>query len=280
MKIKLMADSACDLPPQLTADNDIHIIPIVIIRGNEILRDNVDITGDDIFSYYENEHRLCTTSALSEYDYIAEFEKFASDCDHIIYICLGSAISSMYSNAVKAASHFSNVHVVDSQNLTTGMGLMVLRAADYIRMGLKVGEILSLLKELAPKIRTSFIVNDLDYLVAGGRCSSAAAMGANILKIKPSVVLSDGVMRVGKKYKGSLEKCVLSYADEILRDTSQMLPDKIFITYSTVPEELVQQVRQKIEDTGHFKNILISCTGSTVCCHCGPGTLGIIYMAR
>ncbi|MBO4360700.1 MAG: DegV family protein [Eubacteriaceae bacterium] len=280
MKIKLLADSACDLPADLAAENDIHVIPIVIIKGNEIFRDDVDITRDDIFSYYEEEHRLCTTSALSEYDYIAEFEKFASDYDHVIYICLGSAISSMYSNAVKAASHFSNVHVVDSQNLTTGAGLLALRAADYIRMGLKPGEILSLLRGLVPKIRTSFIINDLDYLVTGGRCSSAAAMGANLLKLKPSIVLSDGVMKVGKKYKGSLEKCVAGYADDVLRDTSSMLPDKIFITYSSVSEELVQQVRRKIEDTGHFKNILMSHTGSTVCCHCGPGTLGIIYVSK
>ena len=280
MRIKLMADSACDLPRQLAEENDIHIIPIVIIKGNEIFRDDVDINRDDIFSYYEQEHRLCTTSALSEYDYIAEFEKFASDYDHIIYICLGSGFSSMCLNAQRAAEHFPNVHVVDSRNLTTGSGLIVLRAADYIRMGLKVGEILSLLRSLVPKIRTSFVVNSLDYLAAGGRCSSAAAMGANILKIKPSIVLSDGVMRVGKKYKGSLERCVLSYADDVLKDTSVMLPDKIFITYSVIPEELVEQVREKIEATGRFKEILLSHTGSTVCCHCGPGTLGIIYVSK
>ena len=280
MKIKLMADSACDLPVHLVAENDIHIIPIVIIKGNEIFRDDVDITRDDIFSYYENEHRLCTTSALSEYDYIAEFEKFARDYDHIIYICLGSGFSSMYLNASRAAKHFSNVHVVDSQNLTTGSGLIVLRAADYIRMGLKVGEIMSLLNALVPKIRTSFVVNSLDYLAAGGRCSSTAALGANLLKIKPSIVLSDGLMRVGKKYKGNLERCVLSYADDVLRDTSEMLADKIFITRSVVPDELVEQVRAKIEATGYFKEILLSYTGSTVCCHCGPGTLGIIYVSK
>lgn len=280
MAIKLIADSACDLSRDLIEENDIHIIPIIIIKGSEIFRDDVDIFRSDIFDYYRNEGKLCSTSALSEYDYVKEFEKFASDYSSVIYICLGGKFSSMYANARKAASHFKNVYVVDSANLTTGYGLVLLKAADYIKMGLETGEILSLLETVKPNIVTSFIVDDVTYLAKGGRCSTVAALGANVLKLKPCVSVIDGELKVIKKYKGSLEKCAADYVRDRLSDLSDIADHRIFLSYSEVDEAVIGEARKAIEETGHFKKICETHTGSTVCCHCGPGTLGIIYMKK
>lgn len=280
MAIKLIADSACDLSRELIEATGIHIIPIIIIKGSEIFRDDVDIFRKDIFDYYRNENKLCSTSALSEYDYVKEFEQFASDYTSVIYICLGSRFSSMYTNAVKAASHFKNVYVVDSANLTTGYGMLVMRTADYIKMGLGLGEILPLIESVKPRIMTSFIVDDVTYLAKGGRCSSAAALGANVLKLKPCISVIDGEMKVTKKYKGSLEKCVTDYIGDKLKDIEAIADHRIFLSYSEVDEEVLEAARNKIRSYGYFQKVNETHTGGTVCCHCGPGTLGIIYLNK
>lgn len=280
MTIKLIADSSCDLSRDLIEDNGIHIIPIIIIKGNGIFRDDVDIFRSDIFDYYKNEGKLCTTSALSEYDYVKEFEQFASEYTSVIYICLGSRFSSMYANAQRAAAHFDNVYVIDSANLTTGYGMLVLRAADYIKMGLEPDEILSLIETVKPRVCTSFIVDDVTYLAKGGRCTAAAALGANVLRLKPCVSVIDGEMKVTKKYKGSLEKCVADYVKDRLSGLEDIADHRIFLSYSEMDEEILEAARSAVSSLGYFKRINETHTGGTVCCHCGPGTFGMIYLKK
>ena len=199
MRIKITSDSTCDLPQVLVESNEISIFPLVVVKNNESFQDGIDIFPADIFAHVAAGGSLCSTSAGSVGGYEDFFAPLAKEFDAVIHISLGSGFSSSYQNACVAASEFENVYCVDSMNLTTGQGFLVLKAKEMANVGMEPQQILEQLNALTPKVEASFLVDKLDYLAKGGRCSAVAALGANLLNLKPCIEVKDGKMVVVKK---------------------------------------------------------------------------------
>ena len=199
MSWKITSDSTCDLAPEQLTKYAISLIPLHVAIGEGNFLDGVDATPDDIYAHVDAGGQLPVTAAINPAEYAAFFSRFAGDCDFLIHVCISAEFSSCYQNACTAAADFDNVYVVDSRNLSTGHGHMVLAAAELAEAGLPAADIVEKLKELAPKIDASFILSRLDYLRKGGRCSAVAALGANVLKLRPSILVRDGKMTVSRK---------------------------------------------------------------------------------
>ena len=280
MKIIISADSTCDLGAELTQRYDIRIVPLYVTKGDKTFRDGVDVQPNDLYAHVANGGDLCSTSAASIGDYMEHFTALRKEADAVIHISLSSLMSSTYQNACLAAQEVEGVHVVDSRNLSTGHGHLVLMAADAVNAGGGAAEIAEQLREDAEKIRASFVLEQLAYMRKGGRCSSIAVLGANLLNLKPSIRVTDGAMAVAKKYRGSMEKCICQYIGDELADLEAIRPNRVFITHSGVTDSVLQAAKQEVEKRHYFKEILITHAGCTVCSHCGPGTLGVLYVMK
>jgi DegV family protein with EDD domain len=278
--VKITSDSTCDLSPALLDKYDISIVPLYIIKDGKAYRDGVDITPEDIFRYVEATGDFCTTAAVNVHDYTAFFRRYASQYETVIHVCLGSDFSLCYANAVEAAKSFKNVIVVDSMNLSSGQGHIVLEAARLSRAGIDADSIVGRLKELAGKVETSFLIDRLDYIFKGGRCSLATALGANILHLRTCVEVISGKMLVTKKYKGSFERSVDAYVRDKLVWRHDLRLDTIFITHPAAPEGAVRAARAAIAQSADFREIVETKAGCTVSCHCGPKTLGVLFVRR
>lgn len=280
MKIKILSDSTCDLPKALLEQYDITLAPLTVVKGNDQLKDGVTITPADIFAHVAAGGDLCSTAAVSIGEYADLFETYSNDYDGIIHINLGSGFSACHQNARLAAEDFPNVRCVDSNNLSSGQGLVVLEACRLAREMDDLDAIADALQRYTEKVESSFLVEKLDYLVKGGRCSSAAALGANLLNLKPCIEVKDGKMAVGKKYRGNYGKCLASYVKERLADREDIDWDTLFLTYTAVSEEALTGVTEAINTYGKFTNVYNAVAGSTISCHCGPGTLGILFVRK
>ena len=280
MNIKIISDSTCDLPKDLLAEKDITLFPLVVVKDNVSYKDGVDIFPADIFAHVAAGGALCSTSAGSVGDYQDIFAIYAKDYDAVIHVSLGSGFSSSYQNACVAASEFDNVYCVDSMNLSTGQGFIVLKAKALAESGMDAKAIVDELNAMVPKVEASFLVDKLDYLVKGGRCSSAAALGANLLNLKPCIEVKDGKMTVGKKYRGNYAKCLANYVKERLEGREDIDWDTLFVTKTVVSDDNYAAVMEAIGTYGHFEQIHETTAGCTVSCHCGPGTLGIIFARK
>jgi DegV family protein with EDD domain len=278
MNIKITADSTCDLPAKLLQQHNITLANLIVTKNDEEFYDNVTITPADIFAHVAAGGDLCKTAALGVGVYEDFFAQYAKEYDAVIHISLGSGFSSSYQNACLAADEYDNVRVIDSQNLTTGQGFVVLKACELAQTGKDLDQIVNELNEFVNRIEVSFVVENLTYLVKGGRCSSAAALGANLLNLKPCIELKDGKMSVGKKYRGSYDKCLANYVKDRLADREDIDWEKVFITYTPVADSALNQVRSAVAELGHFANTWEAHAGCTISCHCGPGTLGIIFI--
>jgi DegV family protein with EDD domain len=278
MNIKITADSTCYLPAKLLQQHNITLANLIVTKNDEEFYDNVTITPADIFAHVAAGGDLCKTAALGVGVYEDFFAQYAKEYDAVIHISLGSGFSSSYQNACLAADEFENVRVIDSQNLTTGQGFVVLKACELAQTGKDLDQIVNELNEFVNRIEVSFVVENLTYLVKGGRCSSAAALGANLLNLKPCIELKDGKMSVGKKYRGSYDKCLANYVKDRLADREDIDWEKVFITYTPVSDSALNQVRSAVAELGHFANTWEAQAGCTISCHCGPGTLGIIFI--
>ena len=280
MKIKIISDSTCDLSADLIAKNDIAIVPLIVMKNDEEFQDCVTITPADIFAHVAAGGSLCSTAARSVGVYMEEFEKYASDYDGIIHINIGSGFSSSYQNACLAAEEFDNVRVIDSQNLATGQGLVVMKACELAKTATDLDTLKADLDAFATRVEASFVVDKLDYLVKGGRCSSAAALGANLLNLKPCIEVRDGKMSVVKKYRGNYAKCLASYVKDRLADREDLDNEMLFITQTVVSDEAYAAVKDAVNTYGNFKNVYETTAGCTVSCHCGPGTLGVLFVRK
>ena len=278
MSIKITADSTCDLAKELLDEYNINIIPLSINMGGKSYYDGVEIFPEDIFRHVAAGGEICTTSAINITDYEIFFEKMLEGYDALIHITISSGFSCCFQNAISAAEKFDNVYVIDSENLSTGHGLAVLKAAELARTGADPKDICDEVNLMVPKIEASFIINSLDYMRKGGRCSSVAALGANLLKLKPCIEVVDGKMQVGKKYRGSFSKCLAEYVKDRLSGRDNLVPDRLFITHTETPDEIVQDVFASVETHGNFKKVTETIAGSTITCHCGPNTLGILFV--
>ena len=279
-RIKILSDSTCDLTPALLQKYDITLTPLTVVKDGKSFRDGVDITPADIFAHVDGGGALCSTSAVSEYEYATFFSRYAPDCDAVVQITIGSGFSACYQNACLAAQGFDNVFVVDSENLSSGQGLLVMEAVRLAEAGQSGEDIARALRELAPKVEASFLVERLDYLYKGGRCSAVAALGANLLGLKPCIEVSGGKMGVCKKYRGSFESAVRQYVRERLEGREDIRPALAFVTHPAAPESVVRAALDTAAQYGSFDRVLETHAGCTVSCHCGPHTLGILFVRK
>ena len=280
MKIKIISDSTCDLGSKLIAENDIAITPLTVVKNDEQFKDGVTITPAEIFAHVAAGGNLCTTSANSIGEYQEQFEKFSPDYDGIIMISLGSGFSTCYQSACLAAEDFPNVRVVDSQNLSTGQGLVVLKACELAKTATDLDKLADEIRAFTEKVEASFVVDKLDYLVKGGRCSSAAALGANLLNLKPCIEVKGGKMTVGKKYRGKYDKCLTNYVKERLEGRDDIDNDILFLTQTVVSDEIYRAVKEAVAQYGQFEHIYDAVAGCTISCQCGPGTLGLLCVRK
>ena len=281
MRIKITSDSTCDLSPAILSQHDIAVMPLTVIKDGKEFKDNVTITPAEIFAHVAGGGALCSTTAVSIGEYQDFFAPFAAEYDGVVHINLSAEFSSTHQNACLAASEFDNVVAVDSRNLSTGQGLVVLKACQLAKTAQSLQQLKEELDAFTGKVEASFVVDKLEYLVKGGRCSSAAALGANLLNLKPCIDVKDGKMGVSKKYRGKYEKCLLSYVQERLEgreDLDTSMP--IFITETQVSDECHQAVRAAVETYGSFDTVYETTAGCTISCHCGPGTLGILFVRK
>ena len=280
MKIKIISDSTCDLSAQLIQENHITITPLTVVKNDEQFKDGVTITPAEIFAHVAAGGALCSTSANSIGEYADVFEKYSNDYDGIVVVTLGSGFSTCYQSACLAAEDFPKVRVVDSKNLTTGQGLVVLKACELAKTATDLDMLADELRAFTEKVEASFIVDKLDYLVKGGRCSSAAALGANLLNLKPCIEVKDGKMSVGKKYRGKYDKCLVNYAKERLEGRDDIDTNTLFLTRTVISDEAYEAVKGAVAEYGKFENIYETVAGCTISCHCGPGTLGIVFVRK
>ena len=280
MKIKIISDSTCDLSHELIQNNGIAIVPLIVMKNDEEYLDGITVTPDEIFAHVASGGSLCSTAARSVGTYMDEFSKYSNEYDGIIHISIGSGFSSSYQNACLAAEEFDNVRVIDSQNLSTGQGLVVLKACELAQSAEDLDTLAQSLREFTEKVEASFVVDKLDYLVKGGRCSSAAALGANLLSLKPCIEVKNGKMTVGKKYRGNYAKCLSSYVKERLEGREDVDSGILFVTQTVVSEEAYSSVMNTVHTFGAFDNIYETKAGCTISCHCGPGTLGILFVRK
>lgn len=280
MRVKIISDSTCDLSPELLERYDIAITPLCVIKDGKEFHDGVDITPADIFAHVDGGRDLCSTAAVSQFEYTEMFTRYAKDCDAVVQINIGSNFSCCYQNACLAAQDFDNVYVVDSGNLSSGQGLLVVAAAKLAEQGLSGAEIAERMRALVPKVEASFLIERLDYMRKGGRCSAVAALGANLLNLKPCIEVREGKMGVCKKYRGSFEKCIRQYVKDRLDGRADIAPDLAFITHPACQKNVVDAAKEEAAQYGSFETVEETHAGCTVSCHCGPNTLGILFVRK
>lgn len=284
-KIILSADSTCDLGDELKARCGVHFYPFHIILEDKDYQDNVDITVKEIFAAYYDRKVLPQTAAINVGEYIDYFQNWAQAGYDVVHLNLGGAISSAHKNCVLAARELADsgapgrVYPIDSYSLSTGIALQVLDAWEMIQKGVPAAEIAKALEDNRGNVHASFILDTLDFMRAGGRCSTVAAVGANLLGLKPCIEVdnADGSMHVGKKYRGTLKKVLVQYVKDKLAQYPNLKTDHIFITYSSIDPELEQLVRETVQSAAPFREIHATHASCTIACHCGPNTLGILF---
>lgn len=280
MRIKILSDSTCDLSADILANHDITLIPLTVIKDDVSYLDNVTITPAEIFAHVDAGGSLCSTTAVSIGEYQDFFAPFAAEYDGVVHINLGSGFSSSHQNACLAAAEFDNVIAIDSQNLSTGQGLVVLEACRMAKTAGSLSQLKEDLEAFTSRVEASFLVDKLNYLVKGGRCSSVAALGANLLNLKPCIEVRNGKMSVVKKYRGNYAKCLASYVKDRLADRQDLTRDTLFVTQTKVSDDCYQAVMEAVNAHGHFSTVYETTAGCTISCHCGPGTLGVLFVRK
>lgn len=277
MRIRISTDSTADLSAELIEKYNIAVSPLTVEMGGRDYLDGVDITPEDIYAFVGGGKGVCRTAAINVSTYEAHFAKLLETADAVIHFDISSEMSSCYQNACAAAEKCGRVYVVDSRNLSTGIGLLVLEAAERAAKGEDPALLAEDLRRRTAKVEASFVIDTLFYLQKGGRCSSLVALGANLLKLKPCIEVRNGQMGVGKKYRGKHSACVEQYVRERVTGRTDIDRRRIFITHSGCSAELVAAVRTILEECG-FEEILETRAGCTVSTHCGPNTLGVLFL--
>lgn len=280
MNIKVTADSTCDLTAELVKKYDVSIIPLTVNCAGGSYLDGTEITPDELYAKIKASGKLGSTAAVNVQQYLDVFGRELKDHDAVIHFTISSAMSACYQNAMIAAEELGNVYVVDSRSLSTGIAHLVLDACDMAAAGMDAEAIHASLTKKQEKLDVSFVVDTLDYLRRGGRCTAIAAMGANILRLHPCIFVKDGEMGVGKKYRGKLIDCIAAYVKDRLADMSAVDTGRIFITDSGVDQDIRAAAENAVRQMGDFDEIIHTRAGCTVSCHCGPGTLGILFYRK
>ena len=279
MKVKITADSTCDLGKELCDRYHITLAPLSVMIDGKSYRDGVDVTPEVIFRAVD-EKKTVKTAAVNQYEYEELFTGLLKEYDEIVHFTISAEMSSCYADACAAAEKTGHVYVVDSRNLSTGIGLLVLEAAELAAMGKDAKEIAERCRERTDKVCATFTVQDIGYLYRGGRCSGLEAVGAKMLHIRPSIEVKSGKMAPGKKYRGSYEHYIKHYIKDVLKENEDADYKRIFITHSPCEEGLVDYAAEMVKEYGHFREILETTAGCTISVHCGPNTLGILFMRK
>lgn len=279
-KVIITADSTCDLPLEIAQKNDVTIVPLYINLEGKSLADGKDIAPEDIYAFVEKTGDLPTTSANPIGNYEELFKSLTEQGYDVVHLNISSNFSCTHQNATLAAEDLDNVFVVDSRNLSTGSGLLVLEAAEMVKEGKSAKEIAEKLRELALKVDASFVIDDLTYLHKGGRCSAVAKFGANLLKLKPCIQVKDGAMGVSKKYRGDYKVCVEQYIKDKLADVDSIDTKRVFVTHTKCDDEIVRLAVDTVNSLVKFDEVIENTAGCTVTTHCGPNTLGVLFFRK
>ena len=282
-EVIITADSTCDLPSQIIEQNNIIVTPLTVILGDESYKDGVDVFTKDIYNYVEKTGVLPKTSAVTPAQYYEIFEKASDEGKAVVHIGLSSAISSSYQNACIAASEFDDVYCIDSKSLCTAMGLLVLKACDFRAKGFDAKKIANRVNSLVPKVSTTFVLDSLEYLHKGGRCSGVAKFSANVLGIKPSIAVdpSTGTLDVAKKYRGKMDVVYKQYINDCLKDINKIDTSRIVIANSGgISPEIISFAKGVIEGKAKFDEIIFADAKCTISSHCGPKTLAVFYIKK
>lgn len=276
----ISGDSTCDLSPELIERYGVKLLPLTVNLGGAQYFDGVDIDPEMIYRHYEQTGELPKTSSPNIALLEDFFAKNTADGSEIVFFTISAEMSSTYNNARLAAARFENVHVVDTKNLSTGGGLLVVTAGEMAKKGMSAAEIADACRALTEKVDASFVVDDLEFLHKGGRCSAVAAFGANLLRLKPCIVVRNGKMGVAKKYRGKFLSVLQTYIADRIGDGSNVDPERVFITHAGCDEEIYQQCVEQVKAMSIFKEVLVTRAGCTISSHCGRNTLGVLFIRK
>lgn len=280
MSIKITTDSTADLTPAQIERYGIEVLPLHIQIMNKSMLDGVEISPADIFRHVDGGSDLPKTSAVTIAEFQEAFQRLSPRHEAIINVDIGSPMSSCYQNAKVAALDFDNVFVVDSGSLSAGQGLVCVAGMEAYEAGMPAGEVAAYMRDFAAKVETTFILDRLDYMAKGGRCSSVTALGANLLKLKPCIIATDGALGVGKKYRGSFTKALCDYAKDRIEGRNDIDLRHCFVVHPDAPREAVDTVLELLPSLAPFEDITEIRTGCTVASHCGPATVGIMFARK
>lgn len=276
MKIAISAESTIDLPKEILKEFDIQTVPFTLVMDDVQALDG-EVNAEDLFTFVEKTGKLPKTSAVNEFQFEEHFKKlFDEGYEAIIHFSLSSKISSACQNAIKASEKFKNVYVIDTLALSTSIALQAIYGRKLANAGKEPEEIVKLVKDRINGLQTSFVLETVNYLYKGGRCSALAMFGANLLHIKPKIIMDNGAMTSTKKYRGNMMKVVNEYVEDTLKEANNFDKSLVFITSSSAPSDVVDAVKERLKKAG-FERIVPTQAGATITCHCGPHTLGILY---
>ena len=281
--VKIISDSTCDLSKELLETYDVAIIPLHILLGDEEYLDGVNITPDQIYAWSDANNSTPKTSAAALEDVVEAFRPYTENGQEIVCFCISeemSATGNVMRMAAQELEAEERVHVIDSENLSTGIGLMVIEAARMAQRGENAAKIVAHIEAIRPLVRASFVVDTLTFLYRGGRCSGLEAMAGGMLKLHPKIEVRDGKMGSTKKYRGKMDKVLFNYVKDMEEGLKSARRDRVFITHSGCSGEVIEQIRKYLEELGIFEEILITRAGGVISSHCGPGTLGVLYIAQ
>lgn len=281
--VKILSDSTCDLSTELIQKYGITIVPLHVVLGDSDYKDGVDITADEIYAWADANNATPKTSAISPEEAMNVMESLLDGDNEVICFAISSSMSGTLSAMNLAADTLEvtdKVYCIDSQNLSTGIGLLIIEAANMAKAGKSAKEIVEYIEAIRPLVRSSFVVDTLTYLHRGGRCSGVAAMAGSMLKLHPRIAVEGGKMDAGKKYRGKMNKVVMDYVRDMEDELRKAKPERVFITHSGCDQELLDAVHTYLEQLDVFEEILIIRAGSVISSHCGPGTLGVLYIAQ
>lgn len=279
--VKIISDSTCDLSPELIAKYDIDILPLHILLGEDEYEDGKNITPEQIYSWSDENKTTPKTSAPSLTDAIELFKQYIDEGREIVCFSISSSMSTS-GNVMRIAAEEleaeDRITVIDSANLSTGIGLLVIEAAIMAQNNHTVEEIVSAIEALKPNVRASFVVDTLTYLYRGGRCNAVSAMAGGVLKLHPKIVVENGAMNASKKYRGKINSAIMTYVKDMEDDLKAARPNRVFITHSGCDRTIVEEVHSYLENLGVFSEILETRAGGVISSHCGPGTLGVLFI--
>ena len=276
--VLITSDSTTDLSPELRARYGIEVLPLIVSLNDRDYTDGVDITPEMIYDNYNQNKSLPKTAAPNLEDCDQFFRSRVEQGYSIVHFTISSEMSSTYQNSAVAAQDYENVHVVDTRNLSTGGGLLVIRAAEMAASGHGAAEIAEECRRLAAFVDASFVIDSLEFLHKGGRCSGVAMLGANLMNFKPCIVVKDGRMSVGKKYRGRFDAVLQKYIADRIGDCSDVVRDHVFITHAGCDRAVVDACVEKLKTLGEFGEIHVTRAGCTVSSHCGRNTLGVLFL--